>query len=190
MQYITYHFRTSALQTKELDWTLVESKDQLSVERCNRTCKSHQLLGREKFAVLANTMTPRIFRLALDTQRLDARSLPRAICESDVLFAAACWGVHNSMCKYALPVFLQHKQFKHVEHMLLLSNNRTVVARSLLYVCLRCNQKHPYSKENMRIQYPEQQFPHPAAGQAKARQGGCWRADATRYARTRMLSST
>jgi hypothetical protein len=73
VQYITYHFRNSALQTEELDWTLVESKAQLSVDRCNCTCKSLQLLGREKFAVLANTMTPRIFRLAIDTQRLDAR---------------------------------------------------------------------------------------------------------------------
>jgi len=156
VQYITDHFRTSALQTEELDWTLVESKAQLSVERCNRTCKSQQLLGREKFAVLADTMTPSIFRLALATPRLDARRLPRAVCESDLLFAAACWGVHNSVCKYALPILLQHKQFQHVEQMSLLSNNSTVVARSLLYVCLRCNQKHPYSKENMRIQYPEQ----------------------------------
>ena len=132
-----------------LPCNLVFPRSQLSVERCNRTCKSQQLLGREKFAVLANTMTPRIFRLALDTQRLDARSLPRAIWESDVLFAAACWGVHNSMCKYALPVFLQHKQFKHVEHMSLLSNNRTVVARSLLYVCLLCNQKGRCARTRM-----------------------------------------
>jgi hypothetical protein len=48
VHYITDHFRTAALQNDTLDWAHVEAKAQLSVERCNRTCKSQQLKGRVK----------------------------------------------------------------------------------------------------------------------------------------------
>lgn len=43
VHYITDHFRTAALQHDTLDWQFIETKAQLSVERCNRTCKSQQL---------------------------------------------------------------------------------------------------------------------------------------------------
>ena len=42
IEYISDHFRTAALQNELLDWSLIESKAQLAVERCNRTCKAQQ----------------------------------------------------------------------------------------------------------------------------------------------------
>jgi hypothetical protein len=155
VQYITDHFRTAALQNETLDWTLVETKAQLSVERCNRTCKSQQLHGRVKQAGVAEFMPAGAFRRALDAPRVEARSLPRATAESDVLTTAARWGLSRAVRKYPLPVLIQHAQFAHVEHMSKMTNNRTVVVRSLLHVCLRCNQKHPHAKGDMRIQYPD-----------------------------------
>jgi hypothetical protein len=155
VQYITDHFRTAALQNETLDWSLVESKAQLSVERCNRTCKSQQLLGREKHTCVADTMSAGGFRCALSAQRVDPRSLPQIMGENDMLTVAARWGLSQAARKYSLPVLLQHKQFAHIERMSLMVNNRTVVSRSLLHVCLRCNQKHPHAKGDMRIQFPD-----------------------------------
>ena len=155
VQYITDHFRTAALQNDDLDWKVVEAKAHLSVERCNRTCKSQQLHSKEKFVNVAETMRPADFKAALDAKRVDARTLAATMDCQDVFTAAARWSLSRAVCKYPLPVLLQHAQFVHIESMSLLTNNRTIVARSLLYVCLRCNQKHPHAKGDMRIQYPD-----------------------------------
>ena len=155
VQYITDHFRTAALQNDVLDWALVEEKAQLSVERCNRTCKSQQLKAHDQHVSVAETMTAGAFRAAIDMERADSRGVQKAIQQSDMLTAAALWGLSRAVAKYPLPVLLQNRQFSHVEDMSLLVNNRTVVARSILYVCLRCNQRHPHAKGDMRIQYPD-----------------------------------
>jgi hypothetical protein len=54
-----------------------------------------------------------------------------------------------------LPVLLQHNQFAHVQQTSQASNKRTIVVRSLVYVCLRCNQRHPHAKDDMHIQLPD-----------------------------------
>jgi hypothetical protein len=153
VQYITDHFRTSALQNETLDWTLVEAKAQLSVERCNSTCKSQQLPARSRQACVPEFMP--VGRLALDAARVDARSLQCAMAHSDVLTAAARWSLSRAVCKYPLPVLLQHRQFSHVHQLSQTANKRTIVVRSLVYVCLRCNQRHSHAKDNMRIQFPD-----------------------------------
>lgn len=155
VQYITDSFRMSALQNDALDWTLVEAKAQLSVERCNRTCKSQQLPGRVRQACVAEFMPVGAFRRALDEARVDERSLQQAMAHSDVLTAAARWGLSCAVRKYPLPVLLQHRQFAHVHQLSQTANQRTIVVRSLVYVCLRCNQRHPHAKDDMRIQFPD-----------------------------------
>jgi len=155
VQYITDHFRTAALQNETLDWTLVEAKAQLSVERCNRTCKSQQLQARPRFVVVTNALNDSAFRQALEAQRVDERALPAAIEKFDMLTTAVRWGLHRAVRKFPLPLLTQHAQFAHIEKMSQKTNNRTVVARSLLHVCLRCNQDHPHARGDMRIQYPE-----------------------------------
>lgn len=155
VQYITDHFRTSALQNETVDWALVERKAQLSVERCNRTCKSQQLPARAREACVAHFMPVGAFRRAVDAPRVDARSLQAVMAQSDVLTAAARWGLSRAVRKYPLPVLLQHKQFAHVQQTSQAANKRTIVVRSLVYVCLRCNQRHPHAKDDMRIQFPD-----------------------------------
>jgi hypothetical protein len=155
VQYITDHFRTTALQNDELDWELIEAKAHLSVERCNRTCKSQQLHGRGKHVNVADTMGVGAFKRALAEQRVDVLNMHEPHACTSVLTAAARWGLSRAVRKYPLPVLIQHAQFTHIERMSLMTNNRTIVARSLLHVCLRCNQKHPHAKGDMRIQYPD-----------------------------------
>lgn len=154
VHYITDHFRTAALQHDTLDWQFIETKAQLSVERCNRTCKSQQLHGRPKQAPVSSFMHALVFRRCQDAPRVDAQSLPQATAESDLLTAAARWGLSRAVCKYPMPVLIQHRQFQHVQSMSSAMNNQTLTVRSLLYVCLRCNQKHPHANDDMRMQYP------------------------------------
>jgi len=108
VQYITDHFRTAALQTETLDWTLVEAKAQLSVERCNRTCKSQQLQARPRFVVVTNALNASAFRQALEAQRVDERALPAAIGKLDMLTTAVRWGLHRAVRKFPLPLLTQH----------------------------------------------------------------------------------
>ena len=155
VQYITDHFRTAALQNETLDWAVVEGKAQLSVERCNRTCKSQLLQGRGKYAVVADALDAARFRSALHTHRIDDRALPAATYAHDMFTTAARWSLHRAVRKYALPLVMQHAQFAGMEAKSQQPNNRTVIARSLLHVCLRCNQEHPHARGDMRIQYPD-----------------------------------
>lgn len=155
VHYITDHFRTAALQHETLNWQLIEAKAQLSVERCNRTCKSQQLHNRVRQRVVSSFMPASAFRSFVHEQRVDARSLPQATEQSDLLTAAARWALGRAVCKYPMPVLIQHRQFQHVQSMSSVANNHTLFVRSLLYVCLRCNQKHPHAKDDMRMQYPD-----------------------------------
>ncbi len=155
VQYITDHFRTAALQNETLDWTLVEAKAQLSVERCNRTCKSQQLHGGTKYVLVSDALDAPTFREAVRAQRVDERGLAEATCNLDMLTAASRWGLHCAVRKFPLPLFIQHEHFAHVAKVSQQANNSTVIARSLLHVCLRCNQNHPHARGDMRIQYPD-----------------------------------
>jgi len=155
VHYITDHFRTAALQQETLDWQLIEAKAQLSVERCNRTCKSQQLNTSVKQKVVSSFMSASVFQRFLHEQRVDVRSYPQATERGDMLTTAARWALSRAVCKYELPVLIQHRQFQHVQHMSSVANNHTLFVRSLLYVCLRCNQKHPHAKDDMRMQYPD-----------------------------------
>lgn len=154
VEYITDNFRMTSLQNETLDWALVESKAQVCVERCNRSCKTHPTQMPVAHRCLADCLDVATFRGALRLPRLTAVGLAQACCEHDMLHTAARWSVSMSICKYPLPVLCQHQQFEHIQRMSLQTYNRTIVSRSLLYACLRCNLQHPEARTDMRLQYP------------------------------------
>jgi hypothetical protein len=137
IEYISDHFRTAALQNELLDWSLIESKAQLAVERCNRTCKAQQHHACEPQQSLGEILDSVHMRHILASPRVDASNCGESLQRTCMLHSAASWALISKLRKFALQ-----------------RNNRTIVARTMLYVCLRCNTKHVQAKGDMRMQYP------------------------------------
>ena len=154
VQYITDQFRTVSLQTDSLDWSLVESKAQLCVERCNRTCKSQNLHIKKKQPAVSQYLSVSLLIEAVKQQRSDGIHLPLIATHSSMLSAAMHWSLSRAVCKYPLPLHFQNAQFVHMERMASQVNHSTIVARSKLHFCLRCNQRQPNANDDMRVQYP------------------------------------
>ena len=58
----------------------------------------------------------------------------RHICHSSTMVSE-----QDSM-QVSTPIFFQYRQFQHVQDLSMQVHNRTIVLRSLLYMCLSCNQ--------------------------------------------------
>jgi hypothetical protein len=155
VEYIADNFRMTSMQNETLDWALVESKAQVCVERCNRSCKTHPppLIAPRK--CLAESIDVGTFRHVLRLPSLLALDLAQSCHAHDMLLTAARWSVGKALRKFALPLLFQHEQFRHVQKMSLEVHNRTIVSRSLLYVCMRCNLQHPEARTDMRLHYPQ-----------------------------------
>ena len=156
IEYITDHFRTACLQNELLDWSLIESKAQLAVERCNRTCKAQQPHVCEQQQSFGDILSCALIRRMLDSPRVDAGNFGASLRRTCMLDTAARFALNSKLCKFALPLLVQHRQFEHIAEASQQRNNRTIVGRTLLYVCLRCNTKHMQPKGDMRMQYPGQ----------------------------------
>ena len=151
VRYITDNFRTSALQNETLDWALVEEKAQIAIERCNRTCKSNPVKVLSRLQSAQNCVDGRVFKQLMCMPVLTMPNLLDAMPQSSLLTMALRWNVNRNVRKYALPVLMQQKQFSEMQTQAL--NNSTIVQRSLLHVCLRCNQQHVATSNNMRINF-------------------------------------
>lgn len=150
--YITDNFRTSALQNEVLDWAVIEAKAQIAIERCNRTCKSYtpQVVGRVQS--VHNCASAQTFAQLLRFPVLSQATLFQSVGQSDMCTLALRWKLNTHVCKYALPMHIQHKQFTLMqEH----AHNSycTMINRSLVHVCLRCTQQHLVTSNNMRIDF-------------------------------------
>lgn len=150
--YITDNFRTSALQNETLDWELIESKAQIAIERCNRTCKSHTVQLVRRVHSVHNCVDAEAFAKLLSFPVLSRASLLLSVQQSDMLTMALRWKLNAHVSKYALPVRMQLKQFTEMQdhtH----NSYGTIANRSLLHVCLRCAQQHIATSNNMRIDF-------------------------------------
>ena len=155
VEYIADNFRMTSLQNENLDWALVESKAQVCVERCNRSCKTHPPPPFAPRRCLADSIDVQTFRRVLRMPSLTALDLAQSCHAHDMGLTAARWSVSKAVRKFALPLLFQYEQFQHVQKMSLEVHNRTIVSRSLLYVCLRCNLQHPEARMDMRLHYPQ-----------------------------------
>ena len=151
--YITDNFRMSALQNETLDWNLIEEKAQIAIERCNRTCKSHPLPLSKRFASAHNCVGRDEFRHLLNMPVVRPQSIISAMADSNLFTMALRHNLNKHVCKYALPVRIQHKQFSQILEQAQQVNGCTIVQRSLLHVCLRCTQQHNATSNNMRIDF-------------------------------------
>ena len=151
--YITDNFRMSALQNETLDWELIEEKAQIAIERCNRTCKSHPVPVLKQIPSVHNCVTGEAFRKMLSMPVITSPFLLGGMQGSDMLTMALRWNLNKNVCKYALPVRMQHRQFsemlEHAQHV----SCSTIVHRSQIHVCLRCNQQYVATSNNMRIDF-------------------------------------
>lgn len=154
VQYITDQFRTNALQNESLSWDLVEQKAQVAIERCNRTCKSQPVHPTPKFQNISELVDGETFDEIMGMPRLDAADLAGSLAAGRMFFTAARWHVAKSVCKYALPVFLQCKQFTVLQSLSENAHCANIAMKSKLYVCLRCNQEHCVARQDMRLNYP------------------------------------
>lgn len=155
VEYITDNFRVTSMQNEVLDWQLVEAKAQVCVERCNRSCKTHPLQTFTTHKSLADSLDGATFRHVLRLPRLTTLGLAEACREHDMFLTSARWSASKAIRKYTLPIIYQQRQFQHIQQMSLELYNRTIVSRSLLYVCLRCNVQHPGARTDMRLHYPQ-----------------------------------
>lgn len=151
--YITDTFRTSALQNEVLDWTLCEHKAQLAIERCNRTCKSQALLQQAPIPNVQRSVTSVAFRHLLARPVFRESELMQEMSRGGMLETAIRWNMSAHIRKYALPVQLQHTQFSDMTRLLGTQNQHSMSVRSKLHVCLRCNNEHPGTKNNMRLDH-------------------------------------
>jgi hypothetical protein len=124
VQYISDSFRITSLQNEDLDWELVETRAQLCVERCNRSCKSHA----QKFSVprtnVSHTMDPETFRPVLSLPILKLNDLPSSCQEHDMFVTAARWTMYQTVHKFPLPISFQYQQLKHMSIRTILCFNR------------------------------------------------------------------
>ena len=154
VQYISDSFRMTSLQNDDLDWEQVETKAQLCVERCNRSCKSHTHKISVQRTNVSHTMDAEMFRRVLSLPILKMSDAAYSSREYDMFVNAARWTMCKTVMKFPLPISFQLQQFKHMQQNSYKSYNGSVVACSLLYSCLRCNLTTPESKTHMRIYYP------------------------------------
>lgn len=153
VRYITDNFRTSALQNETLDWNLIEEKAQIAIERCNRTCKSHPVPVLKRFPCAHNCVGGAAFRQLLEMPVLSSPSLLGAMASSDMITMALRWNLNQHVRKYALPIKIQQQQFAELLEQAQKMNNSTIVHRSRLHVCMRCNQQYLATSNNMRIDF-------------------------------------
>jgi hypothetical protein len=154
VQYITDTFRMTSMQGENLDWDTIEGKAQVSVERCNRSCKTNTPIPFSPRVNLSQSINAKTFRKILEMPALNATTLMQSCQDHDLFFTAARWTVSKTICKFPLPFFLQYRQFAQVQSKSFEPFNKTLISRSLLYVCLRCNQTHSEARTDMRLCCP------------------------------------
>ena len=154
VQYITDTFRMTSMQGENLDWDTIEGKAQVSVERCNRSCKTNTPIPFSPRVNLSQSINAKTFRKILEMPALNATTLMQSCQDHDLFFTAARWTLSKTICKFPLPFFLQYRQFAQVQSKSFEPFNKTLISRSLLYVCLRCNQTHSEARTDMRLCCP------------------------------------
>lgn len=153
VNYITDTFRTSALQNENLDWALCENKAQMAIERCNRTCKSQVIAQQKNVPYIHRSINGVQFRQFLSTNIVRQSELMHEMSSGNMFETAIRWNMNACIRKYPLPVKLQHMQYSDMTSVSLTQNNNGIHRRSMLYLCLACNQDNPGTSNNMRLDH-------------------------------------
>lgn len=105
VQYITDTFRMTSMQGENLDWDTIEGKAQVSVERCNRSCKTNTPIPFSPRVNLSQSINAKTFRKILEMPALNATTLMQSCQDHDLFFTAARWTVSKTICKFPFPFF-------------------------------------------------------------------------------------
>jgi hypothetical protein len=157
VRYIVDNFRINALQ-EDLDFARLESKAQTAIERCNRTCRSMQSMHKAYDGRRNHGVEEGLFAAAMRAPRvggLHGLQLLHAARAQPLLKLAAVHDLQSRVVRYALPVELQQQQYELIRSAELSSDMQGIKHRTLLYICMRCHEKHPTTSGNMRLVHGE-----------------------------------
>jgi hypothetical protein len=151
--YIVDNFRINAFQ-EDLDFARLESKAQTAIERCNRTCHSMQSVHKAYDCRKNHGVYEALFAEAMPEPRvggLHGLQLLHAGRAQPLLKLEEVHDLQSSVVRWALPVELQQQQYELIRAAELSSGMQGIKHRTLLCICMRCQEKHPTTSGNMRL---------------------------------------
>ena len=153
LQYITDTFRQTTLQQEKLNWDFIETKAQLAIERCNRTCKAMPNFKTSVRCVQRVVWDSEAITEGLSMPRLNMFDILNQSRDVDILALAQIAKLHSYVKKYPLPLYLQNQQYEAVLRNSNMNTGRNILSRTKAFICLQCNALHPIAKKDMRYNY-------------------------------------
>ena len=84
------------------------------MERCNHTCKAQQQHVCEQQQSFGDILSCAHIRHMLDSPRVDASNFGASLRRTCMLDTASRFALNSKLCKFALPLLVQHRQFEHI----------------------------------------------------------------------------
>lgn len=151
LYYVIDNFRQTSFQDEVLNWNLIEERAQQTIERCNRTCKSMPNFKKHRASSVFTTIDLQTFEIGMTQQKLNAQKLYSYIDKYDLFQLSSLHDFYGRIQIYNLPLHIQMQQFATT-----MENGRYLHQQrynSLMYICMRCNEKNPTAVHNMRLHY-------------------------------------
>ena len=151
LYYVIDNFRQISFQDEVLNWNLIEEKAQQAIERCNRTCKSMPNFKKNRASSAFTTIDLQTFKMGMSEERLNSQKLFSYIDKYDLFQLSLLHDFYARIQIYNLPLHIQIQQFATT-----IQNGRYLHQQrynSLVYICMRCNEKNPIAIHDMRLHY-------------------------------------